>query len=47
MRLRVCKRIVVGVTKDVVNNNILLFAAALSYYLSWPSFRRWSRWRRW
>ena len=32
MRLRVCKRIVVGVTKDVVNNNILLFAAALSYY---------------
>jgi membrane protein len=32
MRFRLCKRIVVGVANDVMNNNILLFAAALSYY---------------
>ncbi len=32
MRLRLCKRIIVGVANDVMNNNILLFAAGLSYY---------------
>ena len=32
MRLRQCKRVIVGVANDVMNNNILSFAAALSYY---------------
>jgi membrane protein len=32
MHLRLCKRIIVGVANDVMNNNILSFAAALSYY---------------
>lgn len=32
MRLQQCKRVVIGVAHDVINNNILLFAAALSYY---------------
>jgi membrane protein len=32
MRFRQCKRIIVGVANDVMNNNILSFAAALSYY---------------
>ncbi len=32
MLLRQCKPIIVGVVNDVMNNNILSFAAALSYY---------------
>lgn len=32
MRLRQCKRVIVGVGNDVMNNHILSFAAALSYY---------------
>jgi len=32
MRLRQCKQVIVGVANDVMNNNILSFAAALSYY---------------
>lgn len=32
MRLRQCKPVIVGVANDVMNNHILSFAAALSYY---------------
>src|SRR5664279_3102451 len=32
MRLRLCKRVIIGTANDVMNNHILSFAAALSYY---------------